>query len=51
MDEETYNNWVTVKDAFEESGNTDNYYYIRACAIVKGEPDPIDVKINVSSDD
>ena len=41
MDEHTYNNWVRVKKTFEESGNTNNMFYTRACAIVKGESDPL----------
>jgi hypothetical protein len=46
MDEHTYNNWVKVKETFESSGNTENFYYQRACAIVGGAPDPIDKMIN-----
>ena len=42
MDEHTYNNWVKVKETFESSGNTNNFFYRRACAIIGGEPDPID---------
>ena len=42
MDEHTYNNWVRVKQTFEESGNTDNFFYQRACAIVRGEKDPLE---------
>jgi len=42
MDEHTYNNWVKVKKTFEESGNTNNMFYTRACAIVAGRPDPLD---------
>ena len=41
MDEHTYNNWVKVKETFEQSGNTDNMFYRRACAIVSGQPDPL----------
>ena len=41
MDEHTYNNWVRVKKTFEESGNTNNMFYTRACAIVNGESDPL----------
>lgn len=46
MDEHTYNNWVKVKKTFEESGNTNNMFYKRACAIVRGEKDPIEVVLN-----
>ena len=42
MDEHTYNNWVKVKETFESSGNTNNFFYQRACAIVGGSSDPID---------
>ncbi len=45
MDKDTYNNWVKVKETFESSGNTENFYYQRACAIVGGAPDPIDKMI------
>ena len=34
MDKTSFENWVRVKEALEESGNTDNFYYRRACAIV-----------------
>ena len=46
MDDHTYNNWVKVKETFEESGNIDNFFYKRACAIVGGAPDPIDNMTN-----
>lgn len=41
MDKDTYQNWVKVKEAFEESGNTDNMFYHRACAIVSSRVDPL----------
>jgi len=40
MDDHTYQNWVEIKAVFEESGNTDNMFYKRACAIVKTGKDP-----------
>ena len=46
MDKYTYDNWVRVKDAFESSGNTENLFYQRACAIVAGQPDPLDNMMN-----
>ena len=46
MDDNTYENWVKIKNVFEESGNTDNFFYKRACAIVGGAPDPIEKIIN-----
>ena len=42
MDKYTYDNWVKVKETFEETGNTDNFFYKRACAIVGGGADPLD---------
>ena len=50
MDKTSYENWVKVKEALEESGSTDNFYYRRACAIVSGGPDPMDNLPNVSQD-
>jgi len=46
MDKHTYDNWVKVKETFESSGNTDNLFYQRACAIVRGEKDPFDKMIS-----
>ncbi len=51
MDRYTYENWVRIKTSLEESGNTENFYYKRACAIVRGMPDPMDNLKNVSQDD
>ena len=50
MDKTSYENWVRVKEALEESGNTDNFYYRRACAILLGGPDPMENLPNVSQD-
>jgi hypothetical protein len=41
MDNHTYENWVKVKLTFEESGNTDNMFYKRACDIVQNGKDPL----------
>lgn len=41
MDQHTYNNWVRIKETFEESGNTDNMFYKRAVEIVKTRKDPL----------
>ena len=41
MDQHTYNNWVKIKETFEKSGNTNNMFYKRACAIVKTKRDPL----------
>ena len=42
MSESELNNWKKVKEAMEESGNTDNMFYKRAVAICSGEDDPLD---------
>lgn len=41
MDEHSYQNWAKIKETFEKSGNTNNMFYRRACAIVKGGDDPL----------
>jgi hypothetical protein len=41
MDDHTYNNWVKIKETFEESGNTNNTFYRRACEIIKTKKDPL----------
>lgn len=46
MDDHTYNNWVRIKASFEESGNTNNMYYARACEIVRTKRDPLDSFLN-----
>ena len=46
MDKDTKENWQRVKDALEESGATDNFYYKRAVAIVSGKPDPFESKFS-----
>jgi hypothetical protein len=40
MDDHTYQNWVKIKETFEESGNTDNMFYKRAVEIIKTKKDP-----------
>ena len=40
MDQTTYENWLRVKEALEESGKTDSFFYARACEIVKTRRDP-----------
>lgn len=42
MDDYTYNNWVKIKKVMEESGNTENQFYCRACEIIKTRQDPIE---------
>jgi hypothetical protein len=46
MDQHTYDNWVKIKETFETSGNTNNMFYKRACAIVKTKIDPMDKFLN-----
>jgi len=50
MNKDERENWQKVKEALEEAGKTDNFYYKRACAIVRGEPDPMDNLKNVTQD-
>ena len=41
MSDEERTNWQRIKDAMEEKGTTDNFFYKRAVAIVDGKPDPL----------
>jgi hypothetical protein len=41
MDQRTYDNWVKIKQTFEESGNTNNMFYTRAVEIVRSKRDPL----------
>jgi hypothetical protein len=41
MDDHTYQNWVKIKETFEESGNIDNMFYKRAVEIIKTKRDPL----------
>ena len=51
MHPDEYSNWVKIKEVFETNGTTNNYFYTRACAIVRGEPDPLDMKSDASQND
>jgi hypothetical protein len=42
MDQRTYENWKKIKETFEKSGNLDNHFYKRACAIVRTGVDPME---------
>lgn len=42
MDSHTYENWKKIKLTMEESGNIDNHFYKRACAIMKSGIDPME---------
>ena len=37
-------NWKKVKDALEQSGKTDCFFYKRALAICAGKQDPLQLK-------
>jgi len=41
MDQHTYDNWVKIKETFEQSGNTGNMLYKRAIEIMKTKKDPL----------
>jgi hypothetical protein len=41
MDQHTYDNWVKIKQTFEQSGKTNNMFYMRACEIVRTKKDPL----------
>ena len=51
MDDPTYNNWLKVKITFEQSGNTDNMYYRRACEIVRTRIDPLANFLGMKNDE
>ena len=42
MSPEERDNWQRIKDHMESIGKTDSHFYTRACAIVAGNPDPIE---------
>ena len=42
MNQEERDNWQRIKDAMEEEGTTDNYFYKRAVAICAGGKDPME---------
>lgn len=44
MDKTEKENWAKIKEAMEESGNTDNFFYKRACDICDDKPDPLELK-------
>ena len=45
MDNHEIENWRKVKEALEDAGKTDTYYYKRAVAILAGGDDPLDKKL------
>ena len=46
MDQYQLDNWLKVKEHLEKVGATDNFFYVRACAILRGEKDPIDATLD-----
>jgi len=42
MDAHNLENWKKIKEAMEASGNTNNMYYSRACAILRSGKDPME---------
>ena len=42
MSTEERENWQRIKTHMESVGKTDSQFYTRACAIVAGNPDPIE---------
>ena len=42
MNQEERDNWQRIKDAMEENGTTDNFFYKRAVTIVAGGKDPME---------
>ena len=42
MDQHEKDNWEKVKEALEEAGKTDSFYYKRAVAICDGKDDPLE---------
>lgn len=42
MDKTEFENWVKVKEALEEAGKTDSFFYKRAVEILAGKNDPLD---------
>jgi hypothetical protein len=52
MHPDEFSNWVKIKETFEASGNIDNFFYKRSCAIVLGKPDPMsNLKPNYGASD
>jgi len=41
MDQHTYDNWVKIKEIYENSGNTNNLFYKRAVKIKETRKDPL----------
>ena len=50
MDQHTYENWLKIKATFEQSGNTNNMFYKRACEIAKTRRDPLAKYLGNSND-
>lgn len=46
MDQHEIKNWQKIKDAMEESGNTNNMFYKRALEILRTGNDPLQKFLN-----
>ena len=51
MDRDEIENWGKIKAHMEAVGNTDNFYYRRACAILSGQSDPMQEKLPRTDED
>jgi hypothetical protein len=50
MGDHEYNNWVKIKEMYEESGNTNNVFYKRAVEIVKTKKDPLEKMLSFENE-
>ena len=45
MDPEVLQNWAKIKAHLEAVGKTDCAFYRRACRILAGHPDPLEIPV------
>ena len=45
MDPEVLENWAKIKAHLEAVGKTDCAFYRRACRILSGHPDPLEIPV------
>ena len=50
MGDHEYNNWVKIKEMYEESGNTNYVFYKRAVEIVKTKKDPLEKMLSFENE-
>ena len=41
MDQAEIDKWKTIAESMEAKGNIESWFYLRACAIADGKPDPM----------